>query len=342
MSKKAYELMKKRADLSIGQITSAGGVLLPQQSNRFIDFILEQPTVIRQARVIRMGAPEVNINRMGFDSRVLRAARQDGSANDDGSNDRYVRKADRAAPNFGKIPLTSKEVIAEVRIPYEVLEDNIEGASFEEHLMRSLAERVAVDLEELALWGDTTLGATDPYLALFDGWMKLANVHVLDNASAGITPDVFALAQKTLPQKYARLLPQLKAFVSVYNQINYRQAVARRQTGYGDSALQNAIDVRAYGLPIEPAPMIGIKENGESGLVTVPQNLILGIRRDITLETAKDIRSREIIIVVTARVGTQIDDRDAVVRLKNLGGLSPIAATHVIVDNAADFPGGTP
>lgn len=336
MSKKAYELVHKRADLTISQMQSAGGILLPQQANQFIDFILEEPTILKQARLIRMAAPEVNINRMGFDSRVLRAARQDGSANDDGSNDRYVRKADRAAPNFGKLTLTSKEVIAEVRIPYEVLEDNIEGPSFEEHLMRALAKRVAVDLEELALWGDTT--SSDAYLALFDGWMKRANVHVLDNLSAGVTPDVFALALKTLPQKYARLLPQLKAWISVHNRINYQQAVGRRQTGYGDSAIQQQLDLKAYGLSLETAPMIGINENGGAGLVTVPDNLIWGIRREISLETAKDIRSREIIIVVTARVGTQIDDTDAVVRLKNLGGLAPVAAAHVIVDNAADFP----
>lgn len=338
MSKKAYEMMKKRADVSIGQLTSAGGLLLPQQANKFIDFILEEPTILKQARLVRMAAPEVKVNRMGFDSRILRAARQAGSANDDGSNDRYVRKNDRAAPNFAQLTLTSKEVIAEVRIPYEVLEDNIEGQSFEEHLMRSIAARVAVDLEELALWGDVTLAGTDPYLGLFDGWMKLANAHVLDNASAGISPDMFAMAQKTLPQKYSRLLPRLKAWVSVSNHISYRQMVARRQTGYGDSAIQNDQNIRAFGLGVEAAPMIGIKENGESGLVTVPDNLIWGVRREITIETAKDIRSREIIIVVTARVGTQIDDKEAVVRLQNIGGLTPIAPLHVIVDNAADFP----
>ncbi|MHC5879742.1 hypothetical protein ACYT69_12525, partial [Streptococcus pyogenes] len=75
---------------------------------------------------------------------------------------------------------------------------------------------------------------------------------------------------------------------------------------------------------------------GQQGLVTVPQNLIWGIRRDISVETARDIRSREIIIVVTARVGVQIDEADAIVRLDDLGGLAPVNPIHVIVDNAAD------
>lgn len=336
MSKTAYELVKKRADLAISDLTAQSGILQPAQANRFIDFILEEPTILKQARVERMSAPKMIINRMGFGSRVLRAARQTGSELDGGGNDRYVRAADRAKPDFGKLELDSHEVIAEVRIPYEALEDNLERGNFEEHLMRSLAARVAVDLEEWALWADTT--SSDAYLALTDGWMKRANVHVLDNDGAGLTPDVFAMAQKTLPQKYARLLPQMKGFISVHNVISYRQAVARRATGYGDSAVQNAIDVRAFGLQLEGAPMLAAQGNGQQGLVTVPQNLIWGIRRDISVETARDIRSREIIIVVTARVGVQIDEVDAIVRLDDLGGLAPVNPIHVIVDNAADFP----
>lgn len=336
MSKKAYELVHQRADLTISQMSTAGGILQPDQANQFIDFIYEQPTVLSQARLIRMTAPEVKVNRMGFDSRVLHAAPTTGGANDNGTNDRYLAAANRARPNFGQLSLTSKEAMAEVRIPYEVLEDNLERGNFEETLMRNLSKQVAVDLEELALWGDTA--SSDPFLALADGWMKRANAHVLDNTSAGITPDVFAMAMKTLPQKYSRLIPQMKGFISVENQINLLQAIARRPTGYGDAALQANLALKAYGLGLEQAPMLAVQESGQAGLVTVPDNLIWGIRRDISLETAKDIRSREIIIVVTLRVGTQIDDVNAVVRLKNLGGLAPVGATHVIVDNAADFP----
>ena len=336
MSKSAYELVKKRADLAISDLTAQSGILQPMQANRFIDMILEEPTILKQARLERMTAPKMIINRMGFGSRVLRAARTVGGQLDAGGNDRYLRAADRAKPDFGSLELNSHEVMAEVRINYETLEDNLERGGFEEHLMRSLAARVAVDLEEWALWADTA--SADPYLALTDGWMKRANAHVLDNDGAGLTPDVFAMAQKTLPQKYARLLPQMRGFISVHNLISYQQAVARRISGYGDSTVQNGGAKVAFGLQLESAPMLAAQGSGQQGLVTVPQNLIWGIRRDISIETARDIRSREIIIVVTARVGTQIDEVDAVVRLDDLGGLAPVNPIHVIVDNAADFP----
>lgn len=314
MTTKNKNLM--RADIAIDQLDTNGGLLMPEQANAFIDLILDQPTILPTVRVVRMNAPEVKINRIGFGERILRAARQTGSANDDGSNDRYVRKADRAAPTTSQIVLRDDEVIAEVRIPYEVLEDNIEGQSLEEHIMRLIAQRAALDLEEKALWGDTA--SADAYLALQDGWLKRATAHVVDNASVGISPDVAANALLALPQKYLRNLPQMRAWVSVANTIKYRQRVAQRQTGYGDSALQNALPIQAHGLTIEGAPMLAADNVGASGLVTFPQNLLWGIRRDISVETDRDIRSREYIIVLTMRVATQIDDKDAVVKLVNI------------------------
>lgn len=310
----------QRADLAISQLDTNGGLLSPDQANAFIDLILDQPTILPQVRVVRMNAPEVKINRIGFGSRILRAARNASGlgAEDDGSNGRYVRKAERAAPQTSQITLRDSEVIAEVRLPYEVLEDNIEGASLEAHIMRLIAERAALDLEEFGLWADTSLAGTDDYLGLQDGWLKRSTSHVADNLGVGVNPDLFANAMLAMPQKYLRYLAQMRAFVSMANTIRYRQRVAQRQTGYGDSALQDNIALQAHGLRIEGAPMLAADSVGATGLVTFPQNLLFGIRRDITVETDKDIRSREWIIVLTMRAALQIDDADAVVKLENI------------------------
>jgi len=305
-----------RADATLAQFESNGGLLLPEQANAFIDMVLDEPTILKQVRTVRMGAGKVKINRLGFGSRIARAARRTGSANDNGSNDRYVLKADRAAPTSTQIELSDDEVIAEIRLPYELLEDNIEGQSMESHVMRLIAQQLALDLEELALWGDT--GSVDTYLALQDGWLTRSVSHVADNLSAGVSPDLFANAMLALPQKYMRNLAQMRAFVSIANTIRYRQKVAQRMTGYGDSALQTDIPLQAHGLKIEGAPMLAADGSGATGLMTFPQNLLWGIRRDISVETDKDIRSREYIIVVTARVAVQIDDEDAVVKLENI------------------------
>lgn len=310
-----------RADATLADFAANGGLLEPEQANRFIDMVLEQPTLLPQSRVVRMNAPRRKVNRIGFAERILRAARQVGSAEDNGGNDRYVRKADRAAPTTQQLELNTDELIAEVRLPYELFEDNIEGDNLEAHILRLIAERAALDLEEWALWGDTT--SFDPYLALQDGWMKRIRTggNLLDWNNQGVNPDLFAASLLAMPQKYLRNLPQMRAFITHANRIKYQQVVAQRQTGYGDTALQENIPIMAHGLRVEAANLLTAGMEGEGGLVTFPQNLLFGIQRQITIESDKDIRAREYVIVLTTRVGTQVDEAEAAVALENIGGL---------------------
>lgn len=332
MTTSASELVT-RADLALADLAANGGLLLPEQANQFIDFIYNAPTILNQARFVKMTAPQRNINRMGFGERILRAARQTGSALDAGGNDRYVRAADRAKPQTTQIQLSTSEVIAEVRIPYEVLEDNIEGDSFEAHVLRAIAVRVAEDLEELALWADKT--SADPFLALQDGWMKRANLHVYDNLDVGFSANTVTAALLMLPSKYLRNMGDMKAFVGLRHKLRYAQYLSSRGTALGDAAVQGTIPLKAAGITVEGAGMLDVHGDGDQGLVTMANNLIWGVQREITIETEKDIRSREYVIVVTARVALQVDDRDALVRIDNIGlnadGSLPVRVTNTAV-----------
>lgn len=317
----------RRTDIALAQLEANGGLLLPEQANRFIDFIQEQPTILAQARLERMNAPTKRIHRMGFANRIMRAARNGTTDNggpygDPGAgsdsvrtyagNTRYLDEADRSAVTTREIELVTKEVMAEVHIPYEVLEDNIEGESLESHIMRQMAERAAIDLEDWALNADTL--SADPYLALTDGFLKQSVSNVVDNVSAGISPDLFEAGLLTMPQRYLRVVGNLKHFITVQDNIRYRANVAKRATGYGDSALTQDGQLVAYGVPVEPAPLMPVA----TGLFTFPSNMIFGIQRAITVETDKDIRAREIIIVLTARVDCLFDEEEAVVKYTNV------------------------
>lgn len=306
--------LAKRTDLALSQLSSNGGLLNPEQANRFIDMIQEQPTLLNQVRMVRMNAPQMKINRLGFGSRIMKAAPQGTPpyAADDGTNDRYLAAADRSAPTTAQITLTSKEVMAEIHIPYEVLEDNIEKGNFEDHLMRLIAERAAIDMEDWAINADT--GSGDAYLALADGYLKQMSTNVVDNLSAGISPDLFETGMLTMPQKYLRNLNELKQYITVAESIKYRANVAKRATGYGDSALTSSGQLVAYGVPTDALALLP----ATTGFFTFPNNLIFGIQRNIMLETDKDIRSRQIIIVLTARVDVLVDEEPATVKYINI------------------------
>lgn len=305
-----------RADIALSNLASNGGLLLPEQANQFIDFVVEQPTVIAQCRQHRMNGPQAKINRMGFDSRVMHAATQSGSMEDDGSNPRWLAKAKRSKPSTSQIELNTKEYIAEVRIPYEVMEDNIEKGNFEEHVLRQLAARSALDFEEFALFSDT--GSGDADLAVQDGWLKLITSNVQDNASAGATDEMVTQTLLTLPQRYLRNLPQMRMYMSIANKIKFQATRMNRIGALGDASAVANLDLYSQGVKIEPTATMASDGTGAKGIFTYPQNLIFGIQRQVTVETDKDIRSREYIIVVTARIALQVDDQVGAVKLINI------------------------
>lgn len=309
MSTKRVKEVLHRADLAIGDLTVDGGLLQPEQADQFIDEVQEQPSLMSDIRVIRMNSPTRRINKIGFDERIMRAANTAGGQNDDGSNDRDLAAADRARVKTRQIELSAKEVMAEVRLPYEVLEDNIERGNLETHIMRLIAERAAQDLEEWAIRADTA--SADPYLALTDGIMKLAVTNVVDNMGAGPNPDMFRDSHLAMPQRYLRNLNAIRHYVTVADEIRYRSNVAQRTTGYGDSSLQNADALRAYGVPLVRTPFMVPNQ----ALVTFPQNIVFGIHRDILVETERRIRSREIVIVLSTRIDVQVEDPQALVKV---------------------------
>lgn len=304
----------KKADLALADLASNGGLLNPEQTDTFIQTLMNSPTLINVARVVTMNAPQKKINKIGFGARILKPA-VSGVALADG---------DRSKPDLGNILLQSKEVIAEIHIPYDVLEDNIEGGNIsasmgssagglQNTIMTLVGQRAALDLEELAILGDT--GSGDPYLALTDGFLKRATAHVVDFKGATISKDAFKLAIKAMPDKYLRIRGENSFFVSVDNETEYRDTIANRVTGLGDAALVTANSLAAFGSPIQAAPLMP----NANGIYTNPNNLIFGIQRRVNIEYDKDIRARKFIIVLTARVDFQIEETDALVKITNIG-----------------------
>lgn len=312
---------------------SNGGKLLPEQANAFIRKLLAQPTLLKQVRSVVMSSPQRNINKIQFGKRILRAGTQGTSLDTaaiDGVFDPLAEAAARAKPTTEQVQLNTKEVIAEIRLPYDLIEDNIErgnigqatdtggspaGGGIVDTIMTLIAERAALDMEELAIQGDTSVVGADPYLGMLDGFLVLADQNVVDAGGATINKNVFKAAMKGMPDQYLRNLNALRNFVSVDNEIEYRDTLANRETALGDGTVTGDRRVSAYGVPVEAVSLMP----AANGLMTNPLNMIFGIQRNIHIETDKDIRKREYIIVLTARLDFQIEEAEAVTKVINLG-----------------------
>lgn len=310
----------KKADFFLADL-SAGGLLTTAQNNTFIRNLIDQPTILNQMRVIEMDTPVMELNKIGFGKRILRSATEgvaladaavDGTSFDPSTSGEYRA---RSKPQTSKVTLTTKEVLAEVRITYSALEDSIERGNLENTILQLIGARAALDLEELVIAGDTSLNTADTYLDLTDGVLKLATAHTVDADGAAISPAIFNQVLKALPTKYRRNRALMRFFTSMDVEQDYRLALSTRGTGLGDAILTGTQAVPVFGVPLVGAALMP----QTNLLFTDPKNLIFGIQRNLRIEAEKLISEREVKIVLTARVAVNIEETDAIVKVTNIG-----------------------
>lgn len=307
-----HELIVKTALASAD--LSAGGYLNTMQSEKFLRGVIDQPTLLKSCRTVFIDGESKKIEKIGFGSRIMRPADENTAL----TSDQYSK------PTFGKVELLTKEVIAEVRISYDTLENNIEGQQLKSTIMSMIQERVALDLEELMIQGDTD--SADPYLAVTNGILKKCNIHSINAANNGVNLETYKKLIGAVPSKYRRVIPQWRIYTSHDVDMDWKEQIAARNTVAGDRFLLQNVNATAMGYEIQPCAMIPVSGAGIStALLTHPQNLIAGFTRKVQIETDKDISARQIIIVVTVKVDFAIEEADACAKIINIQS-NPVAS----------------
>jgi hypothetical protein len=313
--------------------TSKGGLLNPEQSARFLDYMFDATVIGKVARTVRMRADTTEIDRMGVGEKLMKLATE---ATNDATN---------AAVTFSKISLTTKKLRLDWELSTESLEDNIEGADLEDHIARLMATQAGNDIEDVILNGDTSL-TSDALYKSFDGAVKLskANGHVVDAEGAAVSRAVFNNALKALPRKYKQRRADLR-FLSGSNLI---QDYLYSASVLGDYGSNNPQDIAssvirgatpglggaagfvapfAFGIPIVEVPLLPEAQDGDyDGAtgnhgdihLTFPNNVVIGIKRDVTVYRFFWPRKDSIEYTMYTRVGVQIEQADAWVVVKNV------------------------
>ena len=315
----------QKADIALANIINDGGYMQPEMSNRFVRIMMEEAPLLSQVRMVTMGRPQMIINKLNLAERALRVANQGliSSPNNADFRERALARNDRTRITTSQIDLNTFEAIAEVNIPFEVLEDNIEGGTidntqFEETVLSRLAERIRIDIEDLIINGDTT--SADPYLSIRDGVLRKAVSNILNNSAGPFDAVMVKSAIDLLPVQFKRLLPRMRMYTSYSRAYDYMLQVALRQTMLGDTVITSGnghmtpFGVQMIGVPNMP---------NDRALMLDPQNVIMGVQRQMRIEYDKDVRERVLIIVVTMRFDLEVEQEDQIVRIDNLGPFVP-------------------
>lgn len=238
---------------------ATNGKLNPAQSDKFIDYVIDETSLGRNARVVRFRNEDLDIDKIGVGGRL---AMPKSEARDPGQ---------RRGVSTSKITLTPREIIVPFEIGDNFREVNIEGENVEDHIIQMMATQTGNDIEELYINGNKlgpaaieadivddgsdSLYIKDSYLALVDGWLKLARTgNVVDALGANIGLSVFGKALRAMPTKFRRNKSNLRWYMSPDLAQVYYEKLATRATSLGDAAANGSAQ-GPFGIAVSEVPL---------------------------------------------------------------------------------------
>ena len=303
---------------------AGSGILRPEQARQFIDYVWDATVLAKDGRRVTMRANTMELEKVNVGERVIRAAAQGDGA--------YTN----AGATFSKVELTTKKIRLDWEVTSEGLEDNIEGAALEDHLVRLMTNAFGNDIEDLAINGD---GSTGSFLSIMEGFVKKTttgsgNGHAHDAVLPAVTSDnwttpVMQGIINAMPRKYRALKNNLKFYAGtdvfqsiVRNNGTLADAIseafssrngstqANRQDyldgqgqTFGGARTTRVLGVDVMEVPYYPADYVDL---------TFPQNRIWGFQRDITVNRQYVPKKDTIEYTVFVRFGVQIEEEDAI------------------------------
>ena len=302
---------------------AGSGILRPEQARRFIDYVWDATILAQDGRRVTMRANTMELEKVNVGERVIRAAAQ------------AVGDYTNAGATFSKVELTTKKIRLDWEVAAEALEDNIEGAQLEDHIVRLMTNAFGNDIEDLAINGvgsgsDAFLGIMEGFVSRVktDGYSHQSVVTVANNAW---TTDVMQNIITAMPRKYRAIKSNLKFYAGtdafqgiVKNNGTLADAVAEafsstRMTGstqanrqaYLDGGAQTfggARSTRVLGVDVQEVPYY------PAGYVdlTFPQNRVWGFQRDITVNREYKPKKDTVEYTVFVRFGLQWEEQDAI------------------------------
>lgn len=300
---------------------AGGGILAPQQARTFIDYVWDATVLANDGRRVTMRANTIELEKVNVGERVIRAASQ------------ALGEYQNAGATFSKVELTTKKIRLDWEVATEALEDNIEGASLEDHIVRLMTNAFGNDLEDLAINGN---GGVDPFLGIMNGFVNQVGTtgdahQAVVNVSGGWTPAVMQEIIYAMPRKYRALKSNLKfyagtdTFASIVEKNGtLADAVAaafgtagltgnteartdaylngQGQT-FGGARTTRVLGIDVMEIPYYPADYVDL---------TFGQNRVWGFQRDIQVNREYKAKKDTIEYTVFVRFGLTWEELDAV------------------------------
>ena len=301
---------------------AGSGILRPEQARRFIDYVWDATVLAQDGRRVTMRANTMELEKINVGERVIRSAAQ------------AIGDYTNAGATFSKVELTTKKIRLDWEVSAEALEDNIEGAALEDHIVRLMTNAFGNDIEDLAINGTGNV-ADGAFLGIMNGFVNKvkndgdAHESVVTVADDAWTPTVMQNIILAMPRKYRALKNNLKFYAGtdvfqgiVKNNGTLADAIAEAFAGtpagtpanrqayldgngqtFGGARTTRVLGIDVQEVPYYPAGYVDL---------TFPQNRVWGFQRDITVNREYKPKKDTIEYTVFVRFGIQWEEQDAI------------------------------
>ncbi len=293
--------------------------LTSAEANAFIDFVIDESNLLKQIRTVRMPGKKHTIDKIGLGGNVL----VKGTAGTDPGD-----TVSLSGPT--QLELVAEEILAIVSIGDDVLEDNIEGEAFVQHLLKMIGASAANEIEAAAIHGDTAV-ADAGILDRWDGFYKLAKAagaHVIEGMTdadrywPGANGAKGTKVLKAIPTKYRQDYRTLAWIMHNDLYLDYNDALSEKGFSEAWQSITGMQDLPLRGIKNVRVPRMSTSmsfthsatpyTDGTFVMCTDLRNLILGIHREIKIEPQRNARKRATDYVLSMRAVPAIENADAI------------------------------
>jgi hypothetical protein len=284
--------------------------------------VWDATVLAKDGRRVTMKANTMELEKVNVGERVIRAAAQG------------LGEYTNAGATFSKVELTTKKIRLDWEVSSEALEDNIEGAALEDHIVRLMTNAFGNDIEDLAINGTGT--GSNAFTSIMNGFVNqvTANTSAAHESVANVVSNAWTTNTLqdiilAMPRKYRALKNNLKFYAGtdvfqgiVKNNGTLADAIAEAFVNKGPGTEANrqayldgnaqtfggARTTRVLGIDVQEVPYY------PAGYVdlTFPANRVWGFQRDITVNREYRPKKDTVEYTVFVRFGIQWEELDAV------------------------------
>lgn len=251
----------ERAEITTAELAAAGK-LNPEQSEKFVDYVVDESVLSKIGRIVRFRNEEKDIDKIGVGQRVSVRARE--------ASDPMVR----FSVNHSKVTLHPVDIMTPFELSDRYKRHNIEGEAVEDTVIRMMATQKSNDHDEVYVGGMQPMPARleseifgegasstkyigDDFLSMFNGLMKKAEGgHVYDAQNSPISDDLFDAAILQMPTKFRKNRNLIKYMISPDHEQSYRKYNSARMTPQGDQSLFSVQNLTPFGIEMVQIPLL--------------------------------------------------------------------------------------